>query len=82
MVNVVAGFDRPAHFVGSSGAMGKIPARAGIVLAVAIERAKVCHGHLPKVLFTADAACSCNMHAAFQYCQSVKCTINDNMLHS
>lgn len=28
VVDVVAGFDCPAHFIGSSGTMGKVPAGA------------------------------------------------------
>lgn len=43
VVDVVAGSDRPAHFVGSGGAMCELPARPGVELAIAIERAEVCH---------------------------------------
>lgn len=43
MVDVIAGFDRPAHFVCGGSTMCELPARPSVELAVAIERAEVCH---------------------------------------
>lgn len=56
VVNMIAGFDRPAHFVCGGSTMCELPARPGVELAIAIERAKVCQRAPPEVLFTANAA--------------------------
>ncbi len=70
VVDVVAGPDRPAHFVSSSSAVGEFPAGAGIVLAIAIVGAVACHGAPPESLFTANAACQYNKHAVFHFFKS------------
>ena len=43
VVDMIAGFDRPAHFVCGGSTMCELPARPGVELAIAIERAEVCH---------------------------------------
>lgn len=43
VVDMIAGFDRPAHFVCGGSTMCESPARPGVELAIAIERAEVCH---------------------------------------
>ncbi len=66
VVDVVAGSDRPAHFVGCGGAVGVVPAGAGIVLAVAVVGSESGHFGLPDILFTANAAWPYSLHAVFQ----------------
>lgn len=43
MVDMVTGSYRPAHFIGSGGAVGEVPAGAGIILAIAVRCAIACH---------------------------------------
>ena len=43
MVDMIAGFDRPAHFVCGGSTMCELPARTGVELAIAIEGAEACH---------------------------------------
>ena len=66
VVDMIAGFDRPAHFVGCGGAVGVVPAGAGIVLAVAVVGSESGHFGLPDILFTANAAWPYSLHAVFQ----------------
>ena len=43
VVDMIAGFDCPAHFVCGGSTMGELPARPRVELAIAVERAEVCH---------------------------------------